>query len=151
MHYAAPMRHGKLHGIAHNFADSIAGGASFIFGYCFVPIFEEASASEDRSLVVDFLRGTVEGADSESDLAKIIPMFKEGFPEFCAKHEADVQDFKEFIVRYIADHTGISFTVTILDKFGKTTSREYLGNPGKRVKILDEFGRRRRKVVLHHQ
>ena len=140
------MKHGKLHAIAHNLADSVAGGASFIFGYCPVPVFAEAAAAKDNTLVVDFLRGTVESADPKGDLAGIIPLFTNGLSEFCAKHGAEVSDFREFSVRYTAGPAGIAYAVTIEDKNGKKTSREYIGNPGRRVQDMDSLGRRRPKT-----
>lgn len=141
------MKHSKLHGVAHNFADSLAGGLSFVVPHHVIGtnVYAEASANEDRFLVADFLTGQVEGAYPEGEVEYAIPLFKNAFPEFCEKHGVDVSDYSAFLVRYFSDKRGNGYVITIQDRNGKRTSREYLGNKGKRSETTDKLGRRRPK------
>ena len=141
------MKHSKLHGIAHNFADSLAGGISFVVPDQFIQtnVFEEASANGIGHIIVDFLTGDVQGAVTGGDVENAIPMFKDAFPAFCEKHGVDVAEYRAFIVRYVFARIGITYIVTVEDRDGKRSSREYIGLPGKRTRELDASGRHRPK------
>lgn len=141
------MKHNKLHGVAHNFADSLAGGLSFVVPHSVIHthVYAEAVANEDGFLVADFLTGNVEGAYIEGEVEHAIPLFKNAFPEFCDKHGVDILDYRTFLVRFISDSQSNRYVVTIEDSKGKRTSREYIGGNGKRTEKLDELGRLRPK------
>ena len=141
------MKHNKLHGVAHNFADSLAGGLSFVVPHLVIHthIYAEAAVNRDGFIIADFLSGKVEGAYPEGEIEHAIPLFKNAFPEFCEKHGVDVADYRAFLVRFSSDSVGNAYVVTIEDREGKRTSREYLGSQGRRSAILDELGRRRPK------
>ena len=141
------MKHNKLHGVAHNYADSLAGGLSFVVPHCVIhtDIFAEAAANKERYLIADFLTGKVQGAYPEGDVEYALPLLKNSFPAFCMKHGVDVSDFQAFLVRFIAGSDGNSYVVTIQDKNGRRSSREYLGSEGRRSATLDELGRVRPK------
>ena len=141
------MKHNKLHGVAHNFADSLAGGLSFVVPHLVIHthIYAEAAANGEGFIIADFLTGKVEGAYPEGEVEYAIPLFKNAFPEFCEKHGVDIADYRTFLVRFISASGGNGYVVTIEDREGKRTSREYLGIQGKRSTVLDDLGRRRPK------
>lgn len=143
------MKHNKLHGVAHNFADSIAGGCSFLVPQeiMFTPVFAEAEATENGFLVANFLTGEVEGAVAQGKVEYAIPLCKLEFPEFCNKNGVDFSDYHAFLVRFVADQLGNRYVVTVQDRDGRQSSREYLANNGKRSVAKDELGRRRPKLL----
>ena len=137
------MKHSVLHSVAHNFADSLAGGTSFVVGCYNLDVFGVASLNRNRSVYVDFLLGTVESETENMKLSKAIVLFRKAFPDFCKKHHVDPAYFARFVVCFAATGSGScrSFTVTIQDNRGKTTSRTYFGNPGRRLKVVDQLSR----------
>lgn len=143
------MTHNKLHSVAHNYAGSLAGGLSFVVPRHVIntSVFAEAAANEDGYLVADFLTGRVDGAAPAGEVEYALPLFKDAFPAFCEKHNVDVSDYQAFRVRFIADSGENSFVVTVEDRRGRRSSREYVGHPSKRSATLDELGRRRPKVL----
>lgn len=143
------MKHSRLHGVAHNFADSLAGGLSFVVpNYAILThIFAEAAANEDGYIVADFLTGKAEGAYPDGEIEHALPLFRSAFPEFCEKHGVEFTDFTAFLVRFVAGKSGNSYVITIQDRSGRRSSREYVGSAGKRAETLDELGRRRPKIL----
>lgn len=143
----AVMKHNKLHAVAHNFADSLAGGLSFVVPHQVIHthVFAEAAANREGYLIADFLTGKTRGAYPEGEIEHALPLFKKSFPAFCNKHGVDVSDFETFLVRFIAGSDGNSYVVTIQDKNGRRSSREYLGSEGRRSAKLDELDRVRPK------
>ena len=143
------MKHSKLHGVAHNYADSFAGGLSFVVpNYVLhTHVFAEAAVNEEGYLVADFLTGKAHGAFPNGEVEDVLPLFKNAFPEFCDKHNVDASDYKALLVRFIADSDGNRFVVTVEDRTGRRSSREYLGSQSKRSEALDELGRRRPKIL----
>jgi len=137
------MKHKQLHSIAHNFADSLACGMGFVVGIFGTDVFADAASNKGGSITVDFLKGTIDGETIDDRLVRAIPLYKNAFPDFCAKHGATDADFNRFEVRYsyLAPKTG--FAVTIEDDNGRITTKEYEGIPGKRIAKLDALGRRR--------
>ena len=143
------MKHSNLHGVAHNFADSLAGGLSFVVPnhVIFTSVYAEAAVTKEGFIVVDFLNGSVAGALPDSEVAYAAALFKVAFPAFCAKHGVDSSDYRACLVRFVAGHHGKSYIITVEDRKGKTTSREYIGTQGKRSKAMDELGRLRPKQI----
>ncbi|MFP3422038.1 hypothetical protein R0K19_21965, partial [Bacillus sp. SIMBA_161] len=88
-----------------------------------------------------------QGAFPEGEVEHALPLFKSAFPKFCEKHNVDVLDYKAFLVRFIADTDGIRFVVTIEDRTGRRSSREYVGSQSKRSETLDKLGRRRPNIL----
>ncbi|TXG93905.1 MAG: hypothetical protein E6R09_18325 [Rhodocyclaceae bacterium] len=144
------MKHSKLHGVAHNFADSLAGGLSFVVpGYVLhTAVYAEAAVTEAGALVVNLLDGTTTGAYPGGDLEFAAPLFRNAFPAFCAKHGVDHSEYRACIVHFVAGLGGNSYIVTVEDRAGRRTSREYVGRQGKRSKAMDERGRLRAKQVV---
>ena len=143
------MKHNKLHGVAHNFADSLAGGLSFVVpGHAIhTHVYAEAAANKDGYIIADFLTGKVEGANPEGELAYALPLFKNAFGEFCEKHVVEFSDYAAFLVRFVASTDGNKYVVTIEDRSGRRSSREYVGSAGKRSETLDDLGRSRPKIL----
>ncbi len=110
-------------------------------------VFAEAAANENGFIVANFLTGEVEGACLDGEVEYALPLFKNAFPNFCEKHDVEFSDFTAFLVRFIASKNGNSYVITIEDRSGRRTSREYVGNKGKRSETLDDLGRRRPKIL----
>lgn len=145
----AHMKHNKLHGVAHNFADSLAGGLSFVVpGHAIqTHVYAEAAASKDGYVIADFLTEKIEGAYPEGELEYALPLFQNAFGEFFQKHGVEASDYAAFLVRFVASTDGNSYVITIEDRSGRRSSREYVGTAGKRSEALDELGRRRPKIL----
>lgn len=143
------MKHSKLHSVAHNYADSLAGGLSFVVPNHAIHthVFAEAAANVDGYLVADFLTGDVVGAYPGGEIEHALPLFKNAFPEFCEKHHVAYSEFAAFRVRFVAGARGNSYIITIQDQSGRRSSREYVGNAGKRAQTVDDLGRRRPKIL----
>ena len=139
------MKHTELHSVAHNFADSLAGGISFIVGCYDLDVFAVAAANTDNSVLIDFLNGKIESECDDEKLEAAIPLFKNAFPGFCDKHGISSHDFKRFVARYVASASGPTYTITIEDRRGRKSAKEYFGIPGRKREALDHLGRRRPK------
>ena len=139
------MKHNQLHSVANNFADSLASGISLVIGHYDLDVFAVAEANGDRSVLVDFLTGAVKSEVHDRKLKEAVPLFQKAFPEFCGKHGVSASDFEAFVVRYVAARNGCKYYVTIEDREGQRSSKEYTGIPGRRTEVLDHLGRRRSK------
>ena len=143
------MKHNLLHSVAHNFTDSLVGGLSFVISHHVISIsvFAEAASANDGYFVADFLTGRILETLHDNEMATIIPLYKGAFPGFCEKHHVDYSDYTAFLVRFISQTSGNKYVVTIEDRNGRRSSREYSGNTGKRAEVHDDLGRRRPKLL----
>lgn len=143
------MKHSKLHGVAHNYADSLAGGLSFVVPnyVIYTSVYAEAAVTPDGFVEVDLLKGTVEGAYPGGELEHAVPLFSAAFPAFCARHGVDHSDYNVCLVRFVASLGGNSYIITVDDRSGLRTAREYVGRQGRRSKEMDELGRLRPKKI----
>lgn len=143
------MKHSKLHGVAHNYADSLSGGLSFVVpSYVLhTNVYAEAAVTPDGFVVFDLLDGQVKGAFPGGDLEHAAPLFSSAFPAFCAKHDVDHSDYMTCLIRFIAGRGGNSYIITVEDRTGLRTAREYLGRQGRRSKEADYLGRLRPKQI----
>ena len=140
------MKLGILKSIAHNLADSVACGLGFMIGLYEMRIFEEARASPEGYIEVDFLTGAVTGGPSPS-LARALQLYAdEALPELCRRHGGSPSDFRRLVVRFSGPPSGVRFVVTVEDQRGKSSIDEYEGFAGRRIKVLDHLGRIRPKV-----
>ncbi len=146
------MKHDTLHGVAHNFADSIASGQSFVVPYHVIQtdVYAEAAENENDCLVVNILTAQAHGARSGGGVEAALPLLKSAFPAFCEKHGIRHSDYADFLIRFTRSARAVgrgssTYIITIQDRNGKRTSREYIGVPGKRSKVTDELGRPRPK------
>ena len=143
------MKHGKLHGVARNLADSLAGGLSFVVpnNLIYASVYAEAAANPDGFVEVDLLKGTVIGAFPGGELESAVSLFSAAFPAFCSKHDVDHSDYSECRIRYVARVGGNGYLITVGDRNGVRTVREYVGSKGKRSKEMDRLGRLRPKII----
>jgi hypothetical protein len=137
------MKHDDMRSIAHNVADSLAGGCSFLAGYYDTEIFREAASSPDGCITVDFLKGTVAKGFVSPVLAGAIAAFPEALLTLCAGHGGSSCDFQRLEATYWAGHVR-RVTICIEDKLGKRSTDEYAGVPLARVKTVDARGRARK-------
>jgi hypothetical protein len=139
------MKHDELRSIAHNLVDSFAGNG-FLVGLYNTEIFDEAGASSEGFLTVDFLTGTIANGRASQSLAESVMLHKKVLPSFCQKHGASISDFRELTVRFYGQPNR-PFTVTIEDQTGRRSSTEYETIQAQRAKMLDKLGRVRRKPL----
>lgn len=143
------MKHSKLHSVAHNLADSLSGGLSFIVpNYVLhISVYAEAAATPQGYVVIDVLSGKLTGVFPGGNLEHTAPLVANAFPAFCEKHGVDHADYRECLVRFDARLAGNSFTITITDRMGRRSAREYSGRQGGRLGTLDGLGRLRPSQV----
>ena len=134
-----------LESIAHNVADSLGSGDSMLVGVYNFDIYAEASRSRKRFIQVDFLTGKSTAAWPSWKLRSTIRKYKDGLKDLCAKHDTAPDAFRTLTARYFRDGIGKRMVVTIENKQGRRSIREYVGNPGKRIRVLDPLGRVRSK------
>jgi hypothetical protein len=139
------MRHNQLLAVAHNYADSLACGLGLAIGYYPSDVFGEAAGNPDFALEVDFLSGKPVCGVCTADFAKALEAYKSGFGAFCERNRVQRSDFRQFRARYVASPVRRSFTILVEDRRGKTSTREFAGIPGQRVKVLDHLRRLRPK------
>jgi hypothetical protein len=108
-------------------------------------IFEEAAASPEGFIEVDFLTGETSGGAPSRELARALKLYAEALPEFCRRHGIEASDFRELTARFSGRRHAERFTVTVENQGGRRSIDEYVGLPGKRPKVLDRLGRVRRK------
>ncbi len=139
------MKFGELKSVGHNIADSLASGIGLMIGVYEMDVFGEAAATPEGYIEVDFLSGVTAGGEASPSLARAVHFYAEALPALCVRHGVSVADFRELKVRF--SRTGIlgRFVVTVEDQSGRRSQDEYLGSPGKRVKVLDPLGRVRPK------
>lgn len=135
------MKHSKLHGVAHNYAASLAGGLSFVVSHYVIQtsVFAEAAANEEGCLLADFLTGKVQGAYPEGEVEHALPLFKNAFPDFCQKHGVDISDYKAFLVRFLPV---VKATATSLQLKIKTDDNRLVNIWGTQANVL------RRSITL---
>lgn len=135
------MKFDELRSISHNIADSLASGIGLLIGIYETDIFGEARRSPEGFITVDFLTGTYTGGKPSTDLARAIVLYRDGLADLCAKHGTEPSVFKELTARYSVDTYGGRFLVTVEDRRGRRSTDEYVGTPGRRVRVLDHLGR----------
>jgi hypothetical protein len=144
------MKHGELRAIAHNIADSLASGICLMIGVYDLHVFDEAAATPEGFIVVDFLRGTTSAEVSER-LADAVRRYKDALPGLCERHGVPTSAFRELVARYEPrHHLDVRFVVSIEDQAGRRSTDEYVGIPGARPMVMDALGRRRRARRAGH-
>src|SRR6185295_8492745 len=139
------MKFDELRSIGHNVADSLASGIGLLIGYYEMDVFGEASRSPEGFITVDFLTGTCAAGTPSPSLARAVARYKDALVDLCRRHGASISAFRELTARCSVDVYGRRFVVTIEDQQGHRSTDEYVGSPGRRVKVLDHLGRIRRK------
>jgi len=129
------MKFGNLKSFAHNVADSLASGCSFMVGYRAVDVFAEAMASENGFIEVDFLTGSTEGASVSPELAETIEAFRDSLSEHAVKNSVDLNLVSKIDVRFgTRQGIGPRIRVTVADTSGRESSDWYYGWPARRPK-----------------
>jgi hypothetical protein len=139
------MKFKVLQSIAHNVADSLGSGDCMLIGVYDIDIYTDASRSRKGFIEVDFLTGKSSGAWPSWRLRRAIRSYKEGLRALCAKHGTTPDAFRALTARYSRDQIGKRMLVTIEDKQGRRSIKEYVGIPGRRIRVLDPLGRVRPK------
>lgn len=140
------MKFGILKAIAHNLADSAADGMGFLIGVYAMDIFGEAGATPEGYIEVDFLTGEITGGQASASLARALKLYSEvALPHLCESHGGSPSDFRQLKVRFQADPLSPQFKVTVEDQRGRQATTHYEGLPARRVKVLDQLGRVRRR------
>ena len=138
------MKFDQLRSIGHNIADSLASGVGLLVGFYEMDVIGEAARSPEGFITVDFLHGTATGGAPSPALARAIALYRDGLAELCAKHGTAPSAFHELDARYWVDAGGLRIRVTVADQAGHRAVDDYVGSPGKRVRVRDSLGRRRR-------
>jgi len=144
------MKFNELRAIGHNIADSLASGCGFMIGVYQMDIFGEAGRSTERFINVDFLTGSSDGATPSPHLANAITLYEKALTDLCKNHGTSPSAFKELTARYTVDIYGGRFQVTVADHLGHRSADQYVGTPGRRIKVLDHLGRIR-TIRLRHR
>ena len=133
------MRFDELRSIAHNIADSLASGYSWLIGMYDLNVFGEAANSPERLLEIDFLAGTVTGGPISPALREAVVRLREALPGLCEKHGVSLTAFRQLRARFSG--SSYTFIVTTEDARGYLASDTYTGIPGARPRTLDHLGR----------
>ncbi|MGB7196089.1 MAG: hypothetical protein WBD81_21755 [Collimonas pratensis] len=129
------MKFGNLKSLGHNLADSIASSIGLFIGVYEMNIFAEAAASNEGYITVNFLSGTTIGAIPSESLSRAICLYRDELPRLCVKHGIDVTKIKTLEARFGTDQAyGPHFKVTVETLQGKTSTDQYVGLPGKRLR-----------------
>jgi hypothetical protein len=128
----------ELESIAHNIADSLGSGIGLLVGVYAMDIFGEAKRSPEGYMIVDFLTGTSSGGTPSTELARAISMYKQGLADLCAKHGTTSAAFQQLTARYSGSG---QIVVTVMDHASQKSSREFMGTPARRPRVLDKMGR----------
>jgi len=129
------MKFGNLKSLGHNIADSVASGIGFVIGVYEMNVFAEAAASSEGHITVNFLNGTTTGATPSPGLARAICLYRDALPSMCAKHDINLDEIKVLVARFGTDAAhGPHFKVTAESVFGKSSTDQYVGIPGKRLR-----------------
>lgn len=135
-------RFNQLRAIGHNIAESLADGNGFLIGRYDMRLFEEVGRSSEGFIELDFLTGTSSGGQPSPALARAFELYCGALPLLCLRHGISGATFRELRARFFADR---QFTVTVEDSEGRFVTDEYVGSPGRRIRVLDPCGRIRRK------
>ena len=141
------MKFDELRSIGHNIADSLASGIGLLIGAYELDIFGEAVRSPERFITVDFLTGTSEGGAPSASLTRAIVLYRDAFADLCARHGTSPSAFRQVKARYSVDRIGGRFVVIVEDQGGRRAEDEYVGLPGRRIKVLDRLGRIRPRAA----
>jgi hypothetical protein len=139
------MKFDELRSIGHNIADSLASGIGLPIGIYETDVFAEARQTSEGFLIVDFLAGTCANGAPSASLARAITLYRDALADLCKRHGTSPSAFRKLTAQYSIDALGGRFIVTVEDKYGHHANDEYVGMPGRRVRVVDHLGRGRRK------
>jgi hypothetical protein len=139
------MKFGTLKSVAHNIAESLSSGIGLMIGVYELYVFEEAAATPEGFIDVDFLTGQSSGGKPSRELARALKLYAGALPDLCRRQGIDVAEFRQLTARFSGRPMFAGYTVTIEDRQGRRSIDEYIGVPGRRPRVLDHLGRVRRK------
>lgn len=139
------MKFDELRSIGHNMADSLASGIGLPIGYYETDVFAEARQTRQGFVIVDFLAGTCVNGTASASLARAITLYRGALADLCKRHGTSPSAFRKLTAQYSIDALGRRFIVTVEDNYGHHADDEYVGIPGRRVRVVDHLGRVRRK------
>ena len=142
------MKHNVLRSVAHNIADSLAGGNGFLIGLYETDIYGEASRSPSGYITVDFVQGRVVEGSVSRGLEEAVRLYRIALRELCGKQGVLASDFSELVVRFFGSPSERRFTVTVVDQDGRQSIGEYGGLDSQRTKMVDDAGHLRTKPIL---
>jgi len=129
------MKFGNLKSLGHNLADSMASGIGLLIGMYGMNVFAEAAASNEGHVTVNFLSGTTTGAIPSASLSRAICLYRDELPRLCVKHGIDMTKIKTLEARFGTDQAyGPHFKGTVETLQGKTSTDQYIGIPGKKLR-----------------
>ena len=139
------MKFNQLRSIGHNIADSLASGIGLPIGFYVTDVFAEARGQTGQDfIIVDFLSGTCDSGAPSPSLARAIALYRDALAGLCKQHGTSPSAFGKLTARYSIDALGRRFTVTVEDRYGHHAEDEYVGVPGRRIRVVDQLGRVRR-------
>lgn len=139
------MKHAELRACVHNVAASLASGVGLMIGYYAMDVFGEASRSPGGAITVDFLNGHVVEGEASRSLQRAVALYRGAFSKICTAAGGSIGEVTEAKARFWQTPLGPRFVVSVVDAAGRSSTTEYAGIPGKRVRVLDELGRARPK------
>lgn len=140
------MKRTQLLSVLHNYADSLSSGLGFAVGHVETDIYGEADRCTDKCITVDFLKGTTDQDVSQS-LRDAVAVYRDRFPDFCARHGTSVQVFMNAKAKYTIIRGMRRFTVSMTDADGRHLSADDEGSRARRIRELDNSGRFRRRAL----
>ncbi len=128
------MKIGTLKSVGHNIADSLGSGIGMLIGVYEMYIYEEASASDEGYIEVDFLTGATTGSPISVELQRAIGLYRDALPDLCAKQGIHAMDITKLSARFGTDAAyGPHFSVTVASIDGKSATDQYVGIPGRKL------------------
>jgi hypothetical protein len=114
--------------------------------YVMDDVFDAAAKNAEGYITVDFLHGTIVDGNVSPSISQAIAKYRDALPGLCEKHGVPVSAFRELTARYFGGRgLGSRYLVSIEDQAGRRSSDEYVGRPGRRIKVMDSLGRIRTK------
>lgn len=85
---------------------------------------------------MDSLTGTSSGSPTSPTFMTVIKLYQDALDRLCASHGANASAFAALTARLATDNRyGGHFTVTVEDQGGRPSMDEYLGTPGRKLKV----------------
>ena len=139
------MKLGELASVGHNIAGSLAGRIGIMIGVYEIPdIYDEAAASPEGFIEVDFLTGKTAGGLPSTSLADAVTRYAAALPTLCGRHEVAYSSIRQLTARFSRGPLHGRFVVTVEDDQGRRSTDEYHSD-GNRVRVLDHLDRLRPK------
>ena len=133
------MKFGTLKSIGHNIADSLASGIGMMIGVYELHVFEEAAASPEGFIEVDFLTGQSVGGKPSRELARAFELYSRALPGLCRRHGGESAEFRELKARFWGMPLSCGFTVTIEHKTIPGANHFFANEMPELMKAVDDY------------